>query len=210
MRRSIGEYLNVTIVDHLDIVTRTSLTNPITARFAIGLSCCFLEDLFDCRPSSWGTTRHERRAVACSFFATRDARADEKKTFRLKRLGTADRVGIMGIPTIYNDVTGFQMFFELCDKVIDGGPSLDEEDDLSGLLELRTKLFDRPCPLNLRAFENISVKRDLGGASLLTFGLISEEMIDLGGCPIMSYDCKPFVIHVEYQILTLVAVSTPG
>ena len=30
-----------------------------------------------------------------------------------------------------------------------------------------------------------------------------EEMLDLAGCPVVSNDSEPFVVHVEDEILTL-------
>jgi hypothetical protein len=42
----------ITIVNHLDVVTRTSLANPVTAGFTVDLGSGFLEDLLDSGPGS--------------------------------------------------------------------------------------------------------------------------------------------------------------
>ena len=139
----------LTVVNHLDIVTGTRLTNPVAAGLAVDLSSGFLENLLDGGPSSGGTTRHERRTMAGTLLTTRDTRSDEKQTLLLQLLSAADRVGIVGVAAIDDDVALVEVWDELLDEGIDGIASLDEQDDFSGLLELCGELLDRVCSLNL-------------------------------------------------------------
>lgn len=138
-------------MDHLDVVAGTSLANPVTAGLAVDLSRGLLEDLFDSGPCSGGTTGHERGAVARTLFTTRDTRADEKQALLLQLLSAADRVGIMGVAAIDDDVTSLQVRGQLGDEIIDGRTSLHKEDDLAGPLELGNKLLDGMGALNLGA-----------------------------------------------------------
>jgi len=79
-----------TIVNHLDVVTRTSFAYPVTARFAVRLSSSFLENLLDMWPGSGRTTRHERRSISGTFLTTRYTGANEKEALGLKGLGTTN------------------------------------------------------------------------------------------------------------------------
>ena len=50
----------------------------------------------------------------------------------------------MGVTTIDDDVARLEVRNELLDESVNGRPSLDEEDDLAGTLELGAELLDRP------------------------------------------------------------------
>jgi hypothetical protein len=57
----------------------------------------------------------------------------------------------MRVTTVNDDVTLLEVGNELLDEGIDGRASLDEEDDLTGALELRDELLDRVSTLNVCA-----------------------------------------------------------
>lgn len=138
-----------TIVYHLDIVSGTGLTDPVTAGLAIDLSSSSLKDFFYGGPSSGGTTRHERRAMSGTFLATRDTGTNEQEALCLEFLGAADGVGVMRITTVYDDVTLFKVGFELRDEAVDCRTGFDKEDDLARTLELGDELLDGVRPLDL-------------------------------------------------------------
>src|SRR5512142_3371577 len=66
-----------TVVDHLDVVAGTFVTDPFTAGLAVTLGSDALEDVLDVRPCALVTARHQRRTVPGTFLTTRDARADK-------------------------------------------------------------------------------------------------------------------------------------
>lgn len=142
----------LTIVDHLHVVTRTSLTDPVTAGLAADLRSGSLEDRLNVGPRGRGTAGHERRAITGTFLTTRDTGANEEKTLRLELLGAADRIGIVGVTTIDDDISRLEMGNELLDELVNGRTGFDEEDDLAGTLELGYELLDRPGALDLGAY----------------------------------------------------------
>jgi len=142
-------------VNHLDVVTRTSLAYPVTAGFAVDLGSGFLEDLFDGRPGSGGTTWHEGGTITGTLLTTRDTRADEKEAFGFKLLGATDGIRVVRVTTIDDDVTLLQVGLELLDETVDSRTSLDEEDDLARALEFCAEFLDGVCTLNVGAYKDI-------------------------------------------------------
>jgi len=71
-----------------------------------------LEDLFDGRPGGRRSTRHERWTITSTLFTARDARPNEKETFSLKFLGSTNRIGIVRISAIYNDIAFVEVRYE--------------------------------------------------------------------------------------------------
>ena len=151
-------------MDHLDVVSGTSLTDPVTARLAVDGRGGLLEDLLDMRPSSVRATRHQRGTVARTLLTTRDTRANEEKTLRLKLLAATNTVRVVRVTAVNDDVTRFEVGDKLLDEGIDGSTSLDEKDDLAGTLELGGELLDRVSTLDVRAYATRSQLREARGA----------------------------------------------
>eukprot|EP00053_Salpingoeca_punica_P006791 m.63469 g.63469 ORF g.63469 m.63469 type:complete len:387 (+) comp13851_c0_seq2:114-1274(+) len=61
------------VVHHLDVMARAVLADPVAAGLAVGLGRDLLEDGLDVRPGSRVAARHQRRAVARTLLAARDA-----------------------------------------------------------------------------------------------------------------------------------------
>ena len=141
----------LTVVDHLHVVSRAGLTYPITARLAVDLSGSSLEDILDVWPSGVRATRHERRTVTSTLLTTRNTRADKEKTLGLKLLGTTDRIRVVRVTTIDDDVTSLEERFELLDEIVNGATGLDKEDNFARTLKLRAKLLNGVCTLNVGA-----------------------------------------------------------
>ena len=81
----ISDELHITIldavVDHLDEVTRTTFTYPSTARSAVlSFGSNTGEYRLDARPCFFSASRHNSRAIQCSFFTSGDTTADEIDT----------------------------------------------------------------------------------------------------------------------------------
>ena len=86
-----------------------------------------------------------------TLLTTRNTRADEEEALGLELLGAADGVGVVGVTTVDDDVTGLKEGNELLDEVVDGRAGLDEEDDLAGSLELCDKLLEGVGALDVGA-----------------------------------------------------------
>lgn len=129
-------------MDHLDVVTGTTLADPVTTGFTHGLSRGLLEDFLDRGPSGGGTTGHQGRTVSGTFLTTGNTGTDKQETLGLEFLGPSDRVGVVRVSTVNDDVTLLEERLELRDKAVDGGTGLDQQDDLSGSLKLLAELFD--------------------------------------------------------------------
>lgn len=149
-------------MDHLNVVAGTGLTDPVTARLTLGLSSGLLcnpilvnscvcrskrcwkltEDLLNVGPGGIRTTGHKRRTVSGTLLTTRDTRADKQETLGLELMGSSDRVGVVGVTTVNDDVTLLEVRLELSNEVVDGLTSLDEEDDSPRPLELSAELLN--------------------------------------------------------------------
>jgi len=140
-------------VDHLDVVTRAGLTDPITARFTKRFGSCSLEDRLNSGPGGRRTTRHEGRTVAGALLSSRNTGANEQEALRLKLLGPSDGIGVMGVTTINDDIALFEMGSELFDEGVNSRTGLDKEDNFAWPLELGNELLDGMSALNIGAYK---------------------------------------------------------
>lgn len=140
-------------MDHLDVVTRAGLTDPITARFTKCFGSCSLEDRLNCGPGGRRTTRHEGRTVAGALLPSRNTRANEQEALRFKLLGPSDGIGVMGVTTVNDDIALFEMGSELLDEGVNGRTGLDKEDDFAWPLELGNELLDGMSTLDSGAYK---------------------------------------------------------
>lgn len=132
----------LTVVNHLNVVSGASLTNPVAARLSVDLSRGLLEDLLDCWPCSSGASRHQRRAVASTLLTARDTRPNEEQALGLEFLGAANGVGIVGVTAVDDDVARLKVGLELLDEIVNSLASLHEENNLARALELGDELLD--------------------------------------------------------------------
>lgn len=93
-------------------------------------------------PGGIRTTGHERRTVPGTLLTTRDTRADKQETLGLELMGSSDRVGVVGVTTVNDDVTLLEVRLELSNEVVDSLTGLDEEDDSPRPLELSAELLN--------------------------------------------------------------------
>lgn len=115
-----------TVVDHLDVVTSTLITDPVAARLAIALGGNALEDVLNVRPGVRVTTGHERGTVAGTLLTTRDTAADEADALLLQVVGAAVAVGVVGVTTVNDDITLLEERQKRLDELVDGLASHDE------------------------------------------------------------------------------------
>ena len=176
-----------TVVDHLDVVSGTLVTDPLAAGLAIALGGDALENILDVWPGLLVTTGHDGWAVSGTLLTTRDTGTDESDTLAAEVLGAAVGVWVVGVTTVDDDVALFNtaLVQEKLDKVIDWLSSHDEQHHSSGLLELGDKLLD-----------------GVGADNGLALGLITEEAVDLGDGSVEGNDGEAVVSGVEDQVLT--------
>lgn len=174
-----------TVVDHLDVVASTLVTDPLAASLALALGSNGLEDVLDVRPGSLITTGHERRAIAGTLLTTRDTGTNEADALGGKVLCPAVAVGEVRVTAINDDIALLEEGEKSLDPLVDGLAGLDEEHDAAGGLELGDELLG-----------------SLGTDDGLALGLVGKEVVDLGNGTVEGADGEAMVGHVEDQVLT--------
>jgi hypothetical protein len=93
-------------------------------------------------PSGIGTTGHEGRTVSGTLLTTRDTGTDKEQALLLELVSSSDRVGVVRVSTIDDDISLLEVRLELTDEVVNGLTGLDEENNSPGLGELAAELLD--------------------------------------------------------------------
>lgn len=174
-----------TVVHHLDVVTGTCWTNPVTTWLTVRLSRDGLEDLLDVWPSLGITTWHERRTVTGTFLTTRHTGTNETDALTLQLLVSSVGVWEVGVTTVNDDVTLLKVWQELLDEGIDSSTRLDEQDDSSWSLQVVNELLDGS-----------------GTDDGLALGLVLHKVVNLGDGSVESNNGVTVVGSVEDQVLT--------
>lgn len=129
-------------MNHLDVVTGTLVTDPVTARLAVALGGDALEDVLDVGPSFFVTTGHEGRTITGTLLTTGDTRTDETDTLGGEVLGAAVGVGEVRVTTVDDDISLFKVWKDGLNEIIDGLAGHDKEHNATGLLQLGAELLD--------------------------------------------------------------------
>lgn len=145
-----------TVVNHLDVVASTLVTDPVTAGLTVALGGDALEDVLNVGPGILITTGHEGRPVAGTLLTTRDTAADEADALLAEVLGAAVAVGEVGVTTVDDDITLLQEREERLDEVIDGLAGHDEEHNATGALELGAEFLNGVSTDDRFAYGDIS------------------------------------------------------
>lgn len=132
-----------TVVNHLNEVAGTSITDPVAAGLAVRLGGDILEDLLDMGPGLLVSTGHERGAVSGTLLTTGDTGTDKEDSLLVELLVSSVGIGEVRVTTIDDDVALLKVRKELVDERVDGLAGLDEENDSSGSLQESTELGDR-------------------------------------------------------------------
>jgi hypothetical protein len=149
-----------TVVDHLDEVAGTLITDPVAAGLAIGLGSNGLEDVLDVGPRLSVTTGHDRRAVAGTLLTTGDTGTDKADTLSGQLAAAAVGVGEVGVTTVDDDVAGLEEGEEGVNEVIDSLTGFDEEHDAARPLQLLAQLLQRVGADDRLACAPISMRHD--------------------------------------------------
>ena len=132
-----------TVVNHLDEVTSTLVTNPVTAGLAVvTLGGNGLEDVLDVGPGLLVTTGHERGAVTGTLLTTGDTTSNEADFLLSEVLSTAVAVGEVGVTAVNDDVTLIEVRQKRLNELVDGLAGHDEEHDTTRTLELGAELLN--------------------------------------------------------------------
>jgi hypothetical protein len=118
------------------------------------------------------------------------------------------------VTTVDDDVSLLHVRLELGDKVVDGLTGLDEEDDLSGGLELLAELLDRVSTDDVGAWEQLKARISaritppvdcrLSQTPLkLTLGLVLEEVVNLGSGPVVRADLEALCCATKRKKTTM-------
>jgi hypothetical protein len=146
-----------TVVDHLDVVASTFVTDPVAAGLTIGLGSNALEDVLDVWPCLLVTTGHERRAVTGTFFTTGDTSSDETDTLLGEVSGAAVGIGVVGVTAVDDDVALVAVRQKLLNEVIHSRTGHDQQHHTTGLLELGAELLNGVGADNGLAWSDVSI-----------------------------------------------------
>jgi hypothetical protein len=187
---SLADQLHVAVldpvVDHLDEVAGPVLAHPVAAgRAVLHLGGDGLEDGLHRRPRRRIAAGHDRGAAARSFFAARDAGADEENAFRGQRLGAPAGVGKQRVAAVDDDVARFQVRQQMFDHLIDTLARLHHQHRAARPLQQPDELLD-----------------GVGSGDLGPFGFVGQKVIHLGNSAVVHGHLEAMIVHVEDQILS--------
>jgi hypothetical protein len=168
-------------VDHFDVVAGTGLADPVATWLTLGLGGGLLEDFLDVWPSGVGTTWHEGWTVSGTLLTTRDTGTDKEQALGLELVGSSDRVRVVRVTTVNDDVALLEVGLELADEVVHGLTGLDEEDDSPWGLELGAQLLDGVGADNVGACSWSAIESRVWRRLRLTLGLVLKEVVDFRG-----------------------------
>jgi hypothetical protein len=131
-----------TVVDHLDVVTGTLVTDPVAAGLTVALGGNALEDVLDVGPGGLVTTGHEGGTVTGTLLTTGDTGSNEADALLGEVASATVAVRVVGVTTVNDDITLLKERQEGLNEVIDGLSGHDEEHDATGTLELGAELLD--------------------------------------------------------------------
>jgi hypothetical protein len=87
--------------------------------------------------------------MAGTLLSSRNTRANKQEALRLELLGPADRIGVVRVTAIDDDITLLEMGGELFNKGVDGIAGLDKEDNFAWLLQFCSELLNGMGTLNI-------------------------------------------------------------
>jgi hypothetical protein len=132
-----------TVVNHLDEVTSTLISDPLAASFSVALGRDILEDILKVGPGLLVSSWHDRRSVSGTLLTTRNTGTNKSDALLGELLGSAVGVWEVRVSTIDNDIALLQEWEESGNEVVDGLTGLDEKHNSSWSLQLLAKLLNR-------------------------------------------------------------------
>lgn len=101
------------------------------------------ENFLDVGPSSVASTGHQTGSIPRTLFTARYTRTDKEQALGLELFSPSNRIGVVGVSTVNDDVTLLEVGLELGDKVVYGLTGFDEEDDSARGFELLAQFLNR-------------------------------------------------------------------
>jgi hypothetical protein len=182
----LADQLHVTVLDsvvhHLDVVASALVTDPLTARFAVGFGRNALENVLDVGPGLLVTTGHDGRTITGTLLTSRDTGTDKADTLGGEVFGAAVGVWEVRVTTIDDDVSLLDaaLVEEQLNEVIDWLSGHDEQHHAAWFLELLHEFLDAVC-----------------AHDALALGLVFEKTVDLGDGAVESDDGESMVGGVQ-------------
>ncbi len=108
----------------------------------------------------------------------------KRKPFELEIAGTADRVLVVGVAAVDDDVARLQVWDQQFDEVINRRAGLDHQHHPTRTLQQARQLLDRVGADDVRALR-----------------LIDEKLVYLGHGAVVDGHDEAVVVHIENQVL---------
>src|SRR3989338_5887127 len=170
---------------HLDIVTRSSATYPITARLSLfSFGRDRLENIFDMRPRVMISSGHEGRTEPGPHLAARNAATDKQNAFMLQLVAPPFGVWKVTVAPVNKTASCLEVRKTLVNELIHRIARFDHAHPTPRPFELPEKFFQGPCPFHL-----------------CTFGRTLQKCIHLRRRPIETNYFKMVIVHVHDEIL---------
>jgi hypothetical protein len=188
-----GDDLHVAILDavvhHFDEVAGAVFTHPVAAGHAERIPLGDprrdrLEDRLDVRPGRGRAAGHQGWPMPRALLAAGDAAADIEQPLRLDISRPANRVLVVGVAAVDDNVARFQQQDQLFDEVVHRLPGFHQQHHAPRPLQRRHQLRQ-----GMRADDG----HPLGGAR--------NKCIDHGGRAVVHGHGEAVVGHVQYQVL---------
>mmetsp|Transcript_3825 Transcript_3825/g.8257 ORF Transcript_3825/g.8257 Transcript_3825/m.8257 type:complete len:521 (+) Transcript_3825:110-1672(+) len=178
-----------TVVDHLDVVAGARASDVGGAGASLGLGSDLLNDGLDQVVSLARATGHERGAVTCALLTAGDTHGEVHNALLLAGLATADGVLEPFVTTVNKNVTLLEVLKEEVDAGINGGTSLHEEHNLTGLGEGVDELL------------GVLVALEVGGVGAELLLSARDALINLRGGAVAHGDGEALLGNVEGEVL---------
>ena len=173
------------VVDHLDEMAGPVRTHPVAAgRPVFHLGGRGLENLLHVLPRGGMTAGHDGRSVKRPFLSAGHSRADKQNTLVRKRLRPPDRVRVVAVPTVDDDVSLFHVREQHLDEVVHGFARLDHQHRAAGPLQAGHEFLHA-----VTANDVLALRPTL------------EEVVNLAHGPIETGNREPLAFHVENEVL---------
>ena len=186
------------VVHHFDKVTRAAVAHPVAARLAAGLGADRLADGLQVRPCFRCTAGHQRRAVASTVFAARNAHADEQDVLGLQFVHTALGVVEVRVTAINDDITRLEERKELLNCAKQTNQMRGRESTYLPINSISGSNHNQGTPRALQSSSKLL--KGVGTNNLATFGIPGNELVRCLRGSVIYGNSKPVIFHIQNQI----------
>ena len=133
---------------------------------------------------------HQGRAVTGAFLAARDTQAHEVDVLLRAGVVAADRVGIVGVAAVNDDVAGLQVGHQALQHSVHRGTCLDHQQDLPGLFQNGAELLQRGAAGDGVARRLTGLHKDLRGLAAAVVARHGKAVLCQVQCQAPAHDRK--------------------